>query len=130
MKVCVHTDTYSNNIWYFFCEGIKGLILGHCGKLNSTHPGKLRQPQQPQQPQQSLLIVHCGSKIFFEGSCSNVRAAAMHKMEGSSRTLRQLVHCGSKFFFSLSLSSFSDVCVCVCVVYLVDCGSWIAAVPQ
>ena len=26
-------------------DGIKGLILWRCGKLNSTHHGKLRQPQ-------------------------------------------------------------------------------------
>ena len=44
-------------------EGIKELILRHCGELNSTHPGKLRQ----------LHIVHCSS-YKFEGS-----VAAMHE---------------------------------------------------
>ena len=60
-------------------EGIKGLKLRSCGKLNSTHPGKLRQPQQ-------VLIVHCG--------CCNARAAAIHKVDVVARVLR-LLHCGS-----------------------------------
>ena len=45
----------------------------------------------------------------------------MYELPQCTRWKVHLVHCGSKFFFSLSLSSFSDVCVCV--VYLVDCGS-------
>ena len=102
----------------FQWEGIKGLILRHCGKLNSTHPGELQQPQ----------IVHCGCRnaqaamhkmnyipsnmgcnlymatdlgpvratckkkytFKYEGNYRNARAAPIHKMEcSSSRALRR-----------------------------------------
>ena len=56
--------------WSAPWDGLKGLILRHCGKLNSTHAGKLRQPQQ------ALLLVQCG--------CRSTRAAVL------------LVYCGSR----------------------------------
>ena len=52
----------------YLWEGKKGLILWRWGKLNSTHSGKLQQPQQ-------VLIMHCG--------CRNARATEMHEMEHS-----------------------------------------------
>ena len=52
----------------FQWEGIKGLILRHCGKLNSTHPGKLLQLQQA--TDRAFRLLHCG--------CRNAWAA-VHK---------------------------------------------------
>ena len=75
-----------------FGDGIKGLILRRCGKLKSTHPGKLPPPQ----------IVHYGclnalaamhemnipSHAKFESS-----VAAMHEPQCTRGTFH-LVHCG------------------------------------
>ena len=57
-----HTHTNTLSLSHFFWEGMKGHILRHCGKLNSTHPGERRQPQ----------IMHY--------SCRNARAA-VHEMK-------------------------------------------------
>ena len=47
-------------------EGIKGLILRHCGKLNFTYHGKLRPPQYMRYSfiPSVLWLVYCGSYIL------------------------------------------------------------------
>ena len=75
-------------------EGIKGHILRHCGKLNSTHPGELRKPQCTRWNvvYPALRLVHCGSYIQI-WSCRNAQAA-MHEMNHIPSRAMWLVHCG------------------------------------
>ena len=67
--------------WSALWDGLKGLKLQRCGKLNSTHVGKLWQPQQ------ALLLVYCGS-----------RTAATYLDVGAGHSTRattfRLVYCG------------------------------------
>ena len=57
----------------YLWEGIKGLLLRHCGKLKSTHPSKLWVAAIHHQ------IMDCSS-YKFEGSCRNP-PAAIHEVE-------------------------------------------------
>ena len=86
----------------FSGEGIKELVLLRCGKLKSTNPSKLRQPQ----------IVDC--------ICRNPRAAAIHQ------NISDLVDYGSCQIYMAAMHEMPQS-MRWNVVQLVDCGSWIAA---
>ena len=67
-----------------FQEGIKGLILRHCGKQNFIYHGKLRLPQHTRCRSTRDIIPHV-LRLMYCGSCAAVTYLQIHSCRSTRR---------------------------------------------
>ena len=76
-----------------FWDGIKGLQLRRCGKLNSTHPGKLWRSTQDTFYPLCTAVAKKESLMYCGASCT--AAAAVDKPQYTRDSFFYLVYCGA-----------------------------------